>query len=301
MSLLFNAFDIIWKNTDKSDAKRIASLVPPENITSLTDIPYLNDNNPHHLMNIHYPKDALTALPVIIDIHGGGWMYGDKDLNGIYCQYLASRGFIVITMSYRLVPEVTIKGQVRDIFASFKKIKTMLPSLPSDPDRIYLTGDSAGGQLAAYAAAISQNNMLADGFGVKNVFNFEKLILTSPVAYANEKGPVGLYNRMMWGQKPSFSPLPKTGLDISDLLDRVEAYPDTLLITSSGDFVARKQTHRLHDDLTARGFSSTILDYPPQNGKPLMHVFAILEPNSDAGRDCIEKTVNFIENKGEAE
>ncbi|UKI14322.1 MAG: hypothetical protein L6V85_09755 [Clostridiales bacterium] len=36
-------------------------------------------------------------LPVIIDIHGGGWMYGDKDLNAPYCEALAKRGFVVVS------------------------------------------------------------------------------------------------------------------------------------------------------------------------------------------------------------
>ena len=59
-------------------------------------------------------------LPTVVDIHGGGWMYGDRHLNRSYCMYLASRGYAVMGMSYRLVPEVTVAGQVQDVFASLR-------------------------------------------------------------------------------------------------------------------------------------------------------------------------------------
>ena len=65
------------------------------------------------MFDAYYPAENDGKLPVIIDIHGGGWMYADKDLNIFYNQYLASRGFLVFSVSYRLVPSVAVPDQLR--------------------------------------------------------------------------------------------------------------------------------------------------------------------------------------------
>lgn len=73
-----------------------------------------------HTLNLYRPLGAEGPLPVVVDIHGGGWMYGDRELNRAYCMYLASQGWAVMGMSYRLLPEVDLRGQVQDVFASFR-------------------------------------------------------------------------------------------------------------------------------------------------------------------------------------
>ena len=73
-----------------------------------------------HTLNLYRPAGVSGPLPTVVDIHGGGWMYGDRQLNRNYCMYLASRGYAVMGMSYRLVPEVTVAGQVQDVFASLQ-------------------------------------------------------------------------------------------------------------------------------------------------------------------------------------
>ncbi len=111
-----------------------------------------------HLLDVYYPEGtkADAKLPVIIDIHGGGWMYGDKDLNKYYCLELANRGYVVFNMSYRLAPDVTVNEQLQDCAEALKWINENMESYPCDRSRILLTGDSAGGQLCAYSAALLQ-------------------------------------------------------------------------------------------------------------------------------------------------
>ena len=65
-----------WKITEKNDNKRIASQTPTPGITQITDIPYANDNMKEHLLDLYYPEGTTEKLPVIIDVHGGGWLYG---------------------------------------------------------------------------------------------------------------------------------------------------------------------------------------------------------------------------------
>ena len=83
-----------WSITEKMDEKRIASQTPIGGITQITDIPYMNDSMKEHLLDIYYPESATGKLPVIIDIHGGGWLYGYKEINKYYCLKLAEKGFL---------------------------------------------------------------------------------------------------------------------------------------------------------------------------------------------------------------
>lgn len=55
--------------------------------------------------------------PVIIDIHGGGWMYGTKEINKNYCLVLAQNDYVVVNINYRLAPDFSVADQLRDCFS----------------------------------------------------------------------------------------------------------------------------------------------------------------------------------------
>ena len=294
MNALMNVFDMFWNKFVKADDdKRIATLSLPEGITEINDIQYTESDSVYHRFDVYYPENTTEKLPVIIEIHGGGWMYGTKDLNKIYSEYLAKRGFVVFNISYRLVPEVTVTEQLQDIARAIKKAKEMFPSLPCDTDKIILTGDSAGGQLASFTAALSESKTLREHFDtVDHTLHFSCVVLTSPVAYMNDSLPMGLYCRMMWGEKGLKRSMKKY-LNIDELLRETPYFPPTLLITSSGDTLAHDQTRRLYKDMLSRSIDATLLDFPKFEGRNLPHVFACLLPYSKEGALCIDKFCEF--------
>ena len=71
-------------------------------------------------LDIYYPENAAEKLPVIIDIHGGGLMYAEKEVNRVYASRLAKRGYIVVCINYSLCPDVTYPTQVSDVMASYR-------------------------------------------------------------------------------------------------------------------------------------------------------------------------------------
>ena len=109
-----------WESNRRRDAVRLALQPLPTGVEVLEGLPYLSGGHPMHTLNLYRPLGAEGPLPVVVDIHGGGWMYGDRELNRAYCMYLASQGWAVMGMSYRLLPEVDLRGQVQDVFASFR-------------------------------------------------------------------------------------------------------------------------------------------------------------------------------------
>ena len=97
----------------RSDEKRDRGLTTPERIHREDDIPYGKD--PQQLMDIYYPKGTCEKLPVIVSIHGGGYVYGDKERYQYYCMDLAQRGFAVVNFTYRLAPEHRFPAQLKDL------------------------------------------------------------------------------------------------------------------------------------------------------------------------------------------
>ena len=105
------------KLVGKSDAKRLAAQKEPEGVKRV-ERAYLDDGHEYHKLNIYTAEEGKN--PVIIDVHGGGWFYGDKDLNRNYDRILAKNGFTVVAPSYRLAEEVNYVEQLKDVLASFE-------------------------------------------------------------------------------------------------------------------------------------------------------------------------------------
>ncbi len=292
MSVFFSISKAFWKTVEKSDAKNIASQTEPEGIKRICDIPYFGDGHPMHLLDVYYPEDAAHALPVIIDIHGGGWMYGSKELNKIYCLNLAKRGFTVFNISYPLVPEVTVYDQLRDVMSALDFISLHLDDYPCSKENIMLTGDSAGGMLASYAAALLTSEKLRGVFGTAApAMKLKTLLLTSPVASAKNKGIMSVYTTKMWGKNYK-SALGFKYMNFDEIAPIAE-FPPTCLITSSGDSMALKQTREQADILRNKGVDVLLLDFPKYDGVNLPHVFSVLASESKAGKEAIEKALAF--------
>ena len=88
--------DKIRSEFKKSDDERDALMNTPEDVDRWDNIVYGHDDREMQKLDVYRPKQAQGEdLPVIISVHGGGWMYGDKERYQYYCMSLAQRGFAV--------------------------------------------------------------------------------------------------------------------------------------------------------------------------------------------------------------
>ena len=103
-------------------------------------------------LDLYRPPHAEGSLPVVIMIHGGDWTGGNKrelpDLN----EYLASRGYVVASVAYRLAPRWGFPAAQDDVATAIRYVKDLEHTHSLDPDRVALVGRSAGGQIALLAA-----------------------------------------------------------------------------------------------------------------------------------------------------
>lgn len=290
---------MVWRFCDSGDKSKHEKQNPPQNIEIISDIAYIDDGNYYHKLDVMYPNNISEndKLPVIIDIHGGGWMYGDKGLNENYCRALADRGYVVFDINYRLVPDVNVNEQIKDVMSALKWIGENIDNYPCDRENIMLTGDSAGGMLASYASVLLQSEELRDIFDTEIAdIKLTALVLTSPVSYMKDGGWFSVYTKPLWGKNYKNS---KTYnyMDFDEILPFSNEMPPTYLITSSGDTLAEKQTIQLYELLKKNGVSCELANYGKEYGKTLPHVFSVLQPFEPAGKDAIDKALAFYQNE----
>ncbi|MGH0034536.1 MAG: alpha/beta hydrolase fold domain-containing protein [Myxococcota bacterium] len=103
--------------------------------------------------------------PVLFYVHGGGWVIGTKDTQGLPLVYhMASRGWVCVNVNYRLSPHATFPDHLVDLKRALQWVRKEGPAYGADPDFVVATGGSAGGHLAAMLALTPNDPELQPGF-----------------------------------------------------------------------------------------------------------------------------------------
>lgn len=285
-----------WKLVEKADNKRIASQSPTPGIEQVLDISYAGDTQKAHLLDIYYPETAEGKLPVIIDIHGGGWMYGYKEINKYFCLKLAEQGFCVASINYRLCDKVFWYDQVKDVFTAFSFLAQELKKYPADLNNVFIVGDSAGGQLVSISAALCADENLRKDFGIeKPDFDISAVGAICPavnLSTANKIFPLMIVPLL--GSKFKESKYYKY-MDFSNIASH--SLPPFYIVTASGDFV-RKQAYELKSILDKVGVENKFHDFDELlDGKKLQHVFSVTNPYSQPGQTANCEMTQFFKSK----
>lgn len=272
-----------WGNVKKQDDRRIAAQQPTKGIKEITDLDYIGDGSRWHLMDIYRPEsEGDKKLPVIIVIHGGGWMYGDKELNKYYCLALAHRGFAVVSFSYSLFPEVSLPVPVQEIFAAINYVLANAEKYNLDTNNMFLTGDSAGGHYTGIVASIQADTELQSLYGVKTEAKFKALGFNCAAFYPNaiSKIPVHIaksYVRMFYdGDKKYKQNKFYKSVDITN--NRVKDFPP-IYINSCYNDMLKGQNLRFVKFLDDNKIPYT-LDFPEKADckNKMGHVYTVLYP-----------------------
>ena len=161
-----------------------AELAVPENVAFERDIEFANPDNQHLQVNLAMPKGGDGLCPAVVCIHGGGFRAGKRESYDKLCVTLAERGFVAITVTYRLAPAYPFPAAVQDSKAAVRWLRANAAKYKVDPARIGVTGGSAGGHLAQFLGVTA---------GVKEFEAGENLDQSSAVAcVVNFYGPSDL-------------------------------------------------------------------------------------------------------------
>ncbi|MCF0246441.1 MAG: alpha/beta hydrolase [Ileibacterium sp.] len=139
-----NYAEIIRTEFKKGDDLRDAGLKTPEDIVRFDDLSYGQDPK-WNLLDVYRPKEADgRKLPVIVNVHGGGFVYGTKETYQFYCMSLAQQGFAVVNFNYRLAPENKFPAALEDCCLAFDWVLNNAETYGLDLNNVFAVGDSAG-------------------------------------------------------------------------------------------------------------------------------------------------------------
>ncbi|MBT1160991.1 MULTISPECIES: alpha/beta hydrolase [Bifidobacterium] len=294
----------------------------PDSVDAITDIAYLPDGGTDraagqcrgHLLDIYLPHEATVrgghATPVYIDIHGGGFTYGYKELNRNFNTHLASRGFAVVSLNYRPAPQTDLKGQLADVQAALRWLRTHLIEYPVNPDAVFLTGDSAGGALALLTLAIENSAGAAHAFGIEQAsglrFSGGALIcgvysLASPAAAERTGGMSRLdYDpskrftlEQMLGEEffAGLDSADPTYLTAEGIVSSVDL-PPLFILTSSDDFL-EADALALATAMSRKGADFELSDRKVGRHETLGHVYPIGMTWLDESQQALDAIARF--------
>jgi acetyl esterase/lipase len=147
------------------------------------------------VVDIHIPETTRPAgffqiakkAPVLLYVHGGGWVKGDKTKVYSLPEYTNSRGYMLVSVSYRPVPRTNIDGQVADVARAINWTRNNIAKYGGDPKKIVIMGHSAGAHLVSMIAAQKKGGQLR-GIIANDVQAYDM------VAYASLRGSIdGVY------------------------------------------------------------------------------------------------------------
>lgn len=134
----------------------------------IRDIPYIDDGNPRHMLDIYAPKQphpGMTPAPVLLQIHGGGWIIGNKKEQALpLMNLMAARGWVCVTANYRLSPKATFPDHLLDLKRAVQWIREEIHNYGGDPNFIVATGGSAGGHLSSLLTLTANDPAYQPGF-----------------------------------------------------------------------------------------------------------------------------------------
>lgn len=319
-----NAVEKFRKDCVVSDTERDAGLKTPEDVERFDDIQYGPDEK-WNVLDVYLPKErgktgerpegrglskeegwsekgSLSGkeeggLPVIVSVHGGGWVYGDKELYQFYCMSLAQRGFAVVNFTYRLAPEHKYPAQMEDVNRVMEWIFRNGAQYGFDLGKVFLVGDSAGAHLAGLYACICTNPVYASGypFAVPEGFVPKALALNCGVYVPVPTGVVPALVHEQVNDLPGELMPGGCTEEEAELIDVTKyitsAFPPAFIMTATEDF-CRPQAVYLEKVLKEIGVPHVYKIYGEED-QPLQHVFHV-DMRNETGRTCNDEECAFF-------
>lgn len=264
-----------------------------ECVTTVNDLIYKEVENESLKLNVYYPKKE-GKHPIIIYIHGGGWMRGSKDrfLELRILKRLAYMGFVVFNIDYRLAPlptlatfreiphdNPTIREMVSDVRASILFVTKNTSKYNGDPNSLFLFGRSAGAHLALLTAFSCEDkffdmegiNCTIHDFDITGVIAFYPATDLVELDEFYDEGPSIVFKQSLYRSTGAKMEEAKNLYEIFSPIcyvteENKERIPPVFLAAGSKDRIFDVyQSEELNEELQNLGLTSVLLELPWAN------------------------------------
>lgn len=266
---------------------------PNDKVKIIENISYLDDNK-FHLMDIYQPYNNEKILPIIINIHGGGFLLGKKEVNKLYCAELAQKGYIVFCVEYPLSPKAKIIDILNDLIIATNKINEIAKDYNGDNNNLYLTGDSAGAYLCVYLSALKNNHNLNHLLKIKNkiIPTIKGLGLISGMFYTNKFDQIGVFvPKLIYGKnyKKNYNNA-YYNIENKEIISYLSP---CFLVTNKGDFL-RHYSVNFSKKLAKYNIKYKLLNI--NSKKMLPHAFVAMLPETEEAKIANNEMIEFLKN-----
>lgn len=132
----------LWGQMPKQPGTKV-----PDGVEYLPSLTYCKVGDEELKLDLARPKDGKGPYPALVFVHGGGWAGGNRSGHVGNALEAASRGYVAVTVSYRLAPKHPFPAAIEDVKCAVRWLRAHAKEYGVDPNRIGAAGDSAGGHL----------------------------------------------------------------------------------------------------------------------------------------------------------
>ena len=250
-----------------------------------------------HLLDVYSPTpldvENPEKLPVIVEVHGGGYLTNNKECNRPHGMYFASKGYKVVNINYTLQPEAEFDQELREINAAFNWIGDNADKYGFDLDNVFLTGDSSGAHLSLLYTAVQTRPDLQEYFKVTAPeVKIKGTALTCPVGSFLDPDIVSTAFRNLAGRL--YDTKGKMNISYQGFAD--ETYPEVCIITTDTDVPIHTNSEAVHKWLDFKGVRHEYKSFESQGNK-LGHVFNVLHPDWPESIEANQMILDFFEKR----
>ena len=282
----------LMKMLIQANYKNLPKSTIAEYYSNRIGVPYVEDGAPEQVFDVFYAKPENRKDAVVIDIHGGFYIAGKSEFNRPFAEVFLKDGFDVVLIEYRLNDRVRdVSDELRDCAAALDYLSLHAGELGLNKDRMFLTGDSAGGHLALYMAEGSGNPSMPVR---PEVFKPRGVLVNCPAYDFGQYGDADGYTNDFkeWFVGPRYQD--KEYLESLSPRTFISSYTGPLFLsTCTRDFI-RAESLKLKSDCDALGREIVFVDIESDD-KNVGHVHNVTSPALPASQEVNAAMIAFMD------
>lgn len=254
-------------------------------------VPYVDNGTGEQVLDIYYAAPGVRKDAVLIDIHGGFYVAGKRENNRDFASVFLREGYDVVLLEYRVNNGITdVSDELADCAAALDYLAVHSKDLNLNRERMFLTGDSAGGHLALYMAEASEDTSLPIR---PKSFKTRGVMLNCPAydfaSFAEESG--FSKSALAWFIGPRYKD--RQYLETLSPRTFIGSYSGSLLVsTCTHDFI-RSQALLIKSDCDSLGRKIEFIDVESQDRR-VGHVHNVTNLDLPESKDVNSRMIGFM-------
>lgn len=257
-------------------------------------------------LDAYYPQEVVNSnrlLPVIVWIHGGGWISGKKEHIGNYAKILAGKGFVAVSIDYSIAPAAIYPTPVKQTNAALAYLAQNAQRLHIDASQFVLAGDSGGAHIAAQVANLTAEPAYSKTLGIKASLTPQQikglLLFCGPydIGKVNLEGSFGGFlTTVLWSYSGTTDFMTDPQFKTASVINYVSpAFPPAFISAGNGDPLL-PQSQALAEKLAMLKVPVETLFFPADYRPKLPHEYQFNLDN-ETGQLALERVFRFLQGR----